>query len=103
MVPYYIYIYMVYGTANGPQNDIGNYLGPCRNILHGRRALYLDKFSIIAYCHAGCSVSTVTQKLNLPPNQNPEIPVPTCGGMVFIGVLSLSQDRAPYAVITCGW
>ena len=20
---------MVYGTSNGPQNDIGNYLGPC--------------------------------------------------------------------------
>ena len=23
------YIVMIYGTSNGPQNDIGNYLGPC--------------------------------------------------------------------------
>ena len=24
---------MVYGTPNGPQNDIGNYLGPCSNYI----------------------------------------------------------------------
>ena len=36
---------MVYGTSNGVQNDIGNYLGPCNNIfadverLHGEYEL----------------------------------------------------------------
>ena len=25
-------IMIVYGTSNGPQNDVGNYLGPCSTI-----------------------------------------------------------------------
>ena len=25
---------MVYGTSNGPEYDIGNYLGPCRMVLY---------------------------------------------------------------------
>ena len=28
-IPYRI---MVYGTSNGPQNDIGNHLGPCSRV-----------------------------------------------------------------------
>ena len=27
------YSIMVYGTSNGPQDDIGNYLGPCSMLL----------------------------------------------------------------------
>ena len=26
---------MIYGTSNGPQNDIGNYIGPCSNSRYG--------------------------------------------------------------------
>ena len=32
MVPY-PYIIMVDGPSNGPQNDVGNFLGPCSSIL----------------------------------------------------------------------
>ena len=29
---------MVYGTSNGPQNDVGDYLGPCSNYVGVRSA-----------------------------------------------------------------
>ena len=35
MFPYIdiYYVFLVYGTSNEPQNDIGNYLGPCSSFL----------------------------------------------------------------------
>ena len=33
----FLLLIMVHGTLNGPQNDIGNYLGPCSSRFQGLR------------------------------------------------------------------
>ena len=45
-------ILIVYGTSDGPQNDIDNYLGPCSNMLHACWGLTVCLMGVLSFARA---------------------------------------------------